>query len=705
MQRRFRTDIYLIYLLVFAAFCSQAIAQRKTYGSEEEKIQVVEQRIEWLAENLGDEQPDLTVLFDRLMYYIRYPLNLNTASKTDLAELTLLNAIQIDELISHIARNGKLISIYEVQCLPSWDLITIENVLPFVYVNDRFNQPHLTFAQMLEQSGSELYLRWGKVLEEQKGYTPDPVTGETKYLGSNDRLYTRYRFRSGNNISLGFTAEKDPGEEFFRGTQKKGFDFYSAHLYVKDIGIIRHAVVGDYLAAFGQGLTMGMGVAFGKSANSLAVKRQVFKIKPYTSVAENTFLRGAATTLRIKNIDLTLFYSGKKIDANITSTISDTVNTSQDDGLVVSSLQTSGLHTTPNEVSDKNAIGENLAGGNITYAKRTYEIGATFYAVKYSGTLNKNLQPYNQFDFTGQSNAVGGLHYAWLIRNFHFFGETSMSRNKALGTVNGVMVGLDPRLGFVLLQRYYQKDFQNLYANAIAEGSRPVNENGLYYGIEFKPGNKWSLNAYADMFKSEWLRFGVDAPSKGTEYLAQLAWRPNKQTEIYIRYRQREKEFNTDITGVPIEYTVTVNQRNYRFNLVHKINRFLSLHTRYEQVVIIREDNPVNIGYLAFQDILFKPLLSPFSFNVRYAIFNTQDYDSRIYAYENDILYYYSIPSYYYKGSRMYLNIRYQYKKWLDIWFKIGQWLYDNRKTVGSGNDEINGNSKTDFRLQIRFSF
>jgi len=98
-------------------------------------------------------------------------------------------------------------------------------------------------------------------------------------------------------------------------------------------------------------------------------------------------------------------------------------------------------------------------------------------------------------------------------------------------------------------------------------------------------------------------------------------------------------------------------------------------------------------------------MLSDFSFNLRYAIFNTQDFDSRIYAYENDILYYYFIPAYYYKGSRMYFNVRYQFKKWLDIWFKIGQWMYDNRPTVGSGNDEIQGNTKTDFRLQVRFSF
>jgi hypothetical protein len=56
------------------------------------------------------------------------------------------------------------------------------------------------------------------------------------YLGSPFRLYTRYRFRYRQNISLGFTAEKDEGEEFFQGIAEEGFDFYSAHLFVRDLG-------------------------------------------------------------------------------------------------------------------------------------------------------------------------------------------------------------------------------------------------------------------------------------------------------------------------------------------------------------------------------------------------------------------------------------------------------------------------------------
>ena len=49
------------------------------------------------------------------------------------------------------------------------------------------------------------------------------------YLGSPYRVYTRYRFRYRQNISFGFTAEKDEGEEFFKGTQPNRASTSTAH--------------------------------------------------------------------------------------------------------------------------------------------------------------------------------------------------------------------------------------------------------------------------------------------------------------------------------------------------------------------------------------------------------------------------------------------------------------------------------------------
>jgi len=107
---------------------------------------------------------------------------------------------------------------------------------------------------------------------------------------------------------------------------------------------------------------------------------------------------------------------------------------------------------------------------------------------------------------------------------------------------------------------------------------------------------------------------------------------------------------------------------------------------------------------LLFQDILFTPNI-PVKGSFRVAWFNTDSYNARIYAYENDLLYTFSIPAYYGKGFRTYLNLRYPVSKRIDFWFKIANTSWNDRKTSGSGYNKIDGNNKTELKFQLRLKF
>ena len=103
-------------------------------------------------------------------------------------------------------------------------------------------------------------MRYQQVLEEKKGFSPTTdsalaASPNSRYKGDPTKLYTRYRYKYGNHISLGFTAEKDAGEEFFTGTQPNGFDFYSAHFFLRNQGFVKQLAIGDFQAQFGKGLT------------------------------------------------------------------------------------------------------------------------------------------------------------------------------------------------------------------------------------------------------------------------------------------------------------------------------------------------------------------------------------------------------------------------------------------------------------------
>lgn len=664
------------------------------------------QQIEDLSENLGSENVDLTTLVENLKYYQEHPLNLNSATREELQEFMLLSDVQIDNLLTHRNRFGSLMSIYELQSIDGFDLASINKILPYVRVADNTNAGHFSFNEMLKNGKSEIIIREQRVIEEQKGYTPIDsaalaASPNSRYLGSPDHLYARYRFTYSNFVSAGITADKDAGEEFFRGSQKQGFDYYSAHLCVRNIGIVKSAVLGDYQVSFGQGLTAWTGYAFGKTSFTLNTKKNGMGVRPYTSVDENKFLRGAATTLRFGKFESSAFFSMKKRDGNIS--VSDTTGGKNIDILEISSLQVTGLHTTQAEIADKHAITETIYGGNFAYKGKKLQVGVTGMYSAYSAALNRDLSLYNQYEFSAKSNMVIGADYDWSFRNFHFFGEGSRSANGGTAFVNGVLISVDPRLAFTVHTRWLNRDFQNLYANVFSEGTTPANERGVYFGVSAKPLRRWTLSAYVDHYYFPWLRYQIDAPSSGTDLLAQLNFTPDKKTDMYFRYRHRDKFSNAGDDEVAIDYIVPLTQDNWRFNIQYPFGNSIRLRNRVEYSRYQKSNAKAENGFVIWQEITFKKAGEPLSFSARYALFQTDTYNAAIYAFENDMPNTFTVPAYYNKGSRMYLLVNWDVNRKMEIFFRIAQTFYYNQEIISEGSlTEINKNTKTEVKLMLR---
>ena len=272
--------------------------------------------------------------------------------------------------------------------------------------------------------------------------------------------------------------------------------------------------------------------------------------------------------------------------------------------------------------------------------------------------------------------------------------------------MNGGYLVLDPKLTVAYLQRTIAKDYQPIYANPIIEGSRVSNEQGLYLGAIVKPDLKWTITAWMDRFKFPWLRSQIDAPSEGYEFLGQVAYRPNKRMETYFRYRYRDRPRNSSEENLEIDRVAETVQHNYRLNTQFRISESVNLRSRVELTEYRREGNSTtSFGTILYQDILFRPKNFPVDLTFRYAIFDTDDFDSRLYAYEQDVLYFYSIPAYSGRGVRYYVVSRVKIMKDLDFWVKFARWNYNDRETISSGLTEIDGNVRTDLRMQIRWQF
>ncbi|HTL80558.1 MAG TPA: hypothetical protein VL651_02575 [Bacteroidia bacterium] len=700
-----RTALLLLLFFSFSAKYALAQVSSDTVATDDP----LQQQIENLSENLQSENVDLSALEENLKYYADHPLNLNTADREALEDLMLLDEVQIDNLLAHRLKFGDLMSIYELQTIDGFDLPTIYKILPYVRVNDYTETAHFSFHEMLKNGKNEIAIRDQRILEMQKGFSPaDSATlaanPNARYLGGPDHLYARYRFTYGNYVSVGFVADKDAGEQFFKGAQKNGFDFYAGHVCVRNIGFVKTAVVGDYQLSFGQGLTVWSGYAFGKTSFVMNTKRNALGVRPYTSVDENKFFRGAATTVKFGKFESTAFFSMNKKDANVS--YSDTTGGKNLDVIEVSSLQTTGLHTIPSEIADRNALTETAYGGNISYKGKRLQLGLTGIHTQYDADLKRNLSLYNQFEFSSSHNTVLGFDYDYAIRNFHFFGEEARSENGGMAFTNGLLISLDPRLVFTVHTRYFERNFQNLYANAFSESTVIANEKGVYFGVQAKPVNKITLSAYYDEFIFPWMHYQVDAPAHGTDLLTQINFTPDKKTDMYFRYRHRDKYINAGDASAPLDYIIPLTQDNYRFNIVFPLGKSVRFNCRVEYSQYYRSNAKPEKGFVIYQDFAYHKLGSKISFSARYALFQTDTYNAAIYVYENDMPYTYSVPAYYYKGSRAYVLVNYDITKKMELYFRISQTFYNNQNVISAGSlTEIDGNTKTQAEIMWRMKF
>lgn len=682
------------FLLLFSFNTIAQVIPEKTINNDD-----VEQKVEKIAENT-DAELDYTELVEVLNFYKENPINLNKTNAEELKKLLILNDIQINNLMNYLSNNGPMLSIYELQLVNDFDYSLIFKILPYVKVELSEKQISLKISDIFKYGRSNLITRYQVVPEEQKGYSEISDSAlaanpNQRYLGNPAKIYAKYAFNYRDVVKFGIVADKDAGEEFFKGSQKNGFDFYSAYFALKNIGIVKSLVIGDYQAQFGQGLTLWTGLSFGKSGNAIDIKKYAQGIKPYSSANESGFLRGFGTTIGTKNIELSLFYSYKSSDGNIGNT-----DTLTQENLYITSLQETGYHRTINELADKDAVKETVYGSNISFRKNNFKIGFTTYRLMLNTELQKDIKLYNQFEFKGKSNSNYGLNYQYLIYPFNLFGEISSSQNGGIAFMNGLQANLDNQFSFSMIYRNYQKNYQNLKSAAFGENSQNANESGLFLGIDFGIAPKWTISAFCDFFKFPWLKYQVDAPSKGFEYLAKLTYEPSRKVEFYLQFRQKSKQQNSSATSM-IHYIENTERKNLRFNISYQVSQNLSLKNRIEYINYTIGDNYNHNGFLIYQDVSYQIEKTPLRFSVRYALFDTDTYDERLYAYESDVLYAFSIPAYYYKGSRFYLMMKYDVNRNIDLWLRYAVSYYNNKKIISSGLDEIQGSSKSEIKVQL----
>lgn len=705
-----------IILLVFLLNCITAGHAQVNDTTLNALSNVLIDRIERLSED-SDEVIDFGELLDEYLFFVENPINLNSPNAVELRDSKLITHFQYEKLTEYVNNFGPIMSVFELASIEGFDKETIEIISPIVTTSEiiRGNDIHLN--KTLKWGKNKLFLRMEQVLEKAQGYQSIEDSAlyqnpNSIYLGSRQKVYAKYAFNYRKKIRFGFTSEKDAGEVFLKnnvndslkqllGNQlKNGFDFYSAHLFLSDFGFLKSLAIGDYHLAFGQGLTMWSGLSFGKSGSATNIMKYGQGLKPSASANENMFLRGCAFTLKHSDFELTAFYSNKKFDGNIASTdsVSGEIN-------YISSLQESGLHRTVNELLDKGAIKQEVFGGNITYKNRIFQIGYTAHQTNFDTEINPTVYPYNQFSLMDKNTFNHGADFKVFFQKIALFGEFTQSQSGGHATIAGLNAQPASFASMTIAYRKYSKDYQNFYSNGFGESSETNNETGIYIGLDTDIAAKWKLSAYTDFFKFPWLRYQTDAPSFGHDYFVQLNHKINRKADTYLRFRTKTKMTNNNNPWNSIDYISEYTKTSTRFHINYLVSPTFEFRDRIELILYDEGLNIDNQGFMIYHDVVYKPITKPFEITFRYAIFDSDSYDSRIYAYENDVLYAFSIPAFSDKGSRIYLLFRLKATESINLWLRFAQTWYANRETIGSGSETINGNKKTDIKIQMQWNF
>jgi hypothetical protein len=644
-----------ICILILFNISSSVFGQHKNLTNEITEI------AEELAAN--DSDPEAAGRYvEQLHELTENPVKINSADESELSRLFFLSDFQVKALADHITRSGNVVSFFEIASIPGFDRQTAEMMIPFTDISG-YN------------SSSPDSIRFRSSLH--LNFIIKPGEKDTSYIGPSYKLLTKYRFTAGK-FAGGFTTEKDPGE--------KMFDFLSGYLAYAGSGVIKKIIAGDFSARSGQGTHINSGIRTGLSLTAPGYMAARNEIRPFTSTDENNFFRGIAAQLYLGKAGMMLFFSHNRIDA--------TTGLSRDSLLFAEGFYETGMHNKTSGLLRKDALTETSYGINLTYNFRYLKAGFCWSEYRYSIPVIPDISdPENMYDFSGSTNRIYSFHYNSLINRILLFGEFSFNSPEKYALVQGATIRPSDRLTVNFLYRNYAAGYTSFHGNGPGINSSDSNEKGFLGNFTFEAAKHLFVSAGCDVSHFPWLKYGCSYPSSASRTEIRIKYMPEENLVFDISYNVRHTMSDEDLSqGIPqieeINYHWFKGQVRYspaeRFIFTTRID--------YKKV-----KNSGSTGMLFLQDMSYSFRQIPVSLWLRYSIFNTDDWTSRLYAYENDLLYSFSIPALSGRGSRSYIMLKWEIGKRAELRVK---YALTSRTSANNYNEE-----KDEVKLQFRIWF
>ena len=686
MNKRLKTILITCYLILFSV---NTLSAQEIWEHMVEQLVIRDEENSYQWENLVEELTDLK----------EHPIPINTATKEQFDRIPFLSDQLVENILYYIYKYGPMLSEKELMMVEGMDMQTASCLKLFITFQQTEKEEYKpTLKNIWKYGKHELSTRVDIPFYLREGYRP--YTSEyieenpnKRYLGHSFYNNVRYSFRYSDKVYLGLTAEKDAGEPFFAGHNQKGYDYYSPYLLIKNIGRIRALALGNYRLNYGYGLVMNTDFSLGKTAMLSSLGNRARGIKKHSSTDEYNYFQGIAGSIHLTDrLTMDAFYSYRTMDGIV-------------DNRFITSIKEDGYHRIPRDLKKKNTFSNQLIGSNIHYNSRYFELGLTGVYNVFNKVLNPDYREYNKYYPRGSNFFNIGIDYKFFWKQFTLLGETASDKNGKIATMN--MLRFSPKESFqlVVMHRFYDVNYQSLYASSLGEGSSVQNESGFYIGLEYSLLRYFKLSAYGDFFHFPWKKYQLSKNgTKGFDGVMQISYSPRYELNMFIRYRykNKHKDFNSE-NGE--KTTIPYIQQKWRYQLNYSPIDELMLKTTLDAVHNAYQHQKASQGFLVGQSVGYKFRKLPLQLDLSAAWFSTDDYASRISMYEKGLLYSFNIPSFYGKGERFTLNARYEWNKHIILQAKYALTHYRDREVISSDLEKIDGNIKSDLYLQLRLKF
>ena len=472
----------------------------------------------------------------------------------------------------------------------------------------------------------------------------------------------RYRFDFQRRVTFGAQLRRPAGGE------AKDLQ-YGAYLQLRDIGHLHSLVAGNFQASFGQGLVFAPAFHSGKSSYVASAGQTREGLRYYSSV-DGAALHGIGATCRwnwgkATRLDVSTLYSMSHAN---------------------------------------DSTWRHVLGANLTLRHKRLEVQLTAAEKLWSDSIRPyNNAAYNQHYFRGYNQAVIGASFRYNYGWFDLFGEVATAQNEkwGLGTIVGSRFYPTDGVSLVALYRYYSPYFDNALGYAFSETSRLGDENGGYLGFEITRLRKWRFSGYADVFYFSGVKYGIpQAGTIGYDVLGEVRYNhqskinnnqspiTNHQWWLSLRLRARKK-------GATSTYSARA-----QFDW-SKGEWSLRTTADYNQSPITNNQSPLPYGVSLAQDVAYSFSRVPLALRLRAQFFDARNWDNRIYLYEHDVLYAFSIPACYGLGGRAYVCLKWQAHPHIALYCRLSETIYE-KSWATSHNRSM---TRTDIHVLLRGTF